>query len=524
VPQSRSDINIDLVRREVAKAVSGDDTIYDFNDKKQTYLTLRRRGPSVRWLVRAYGKSRTIGSAISVRGGRDFLNIPSARKRASEVYAALGTGELEPPPRPTLAPKANVWSWSDLDAAYQTMVAAPRWVNRRLKASSKGTVDDVRLAFAKQPLHALHSKALTELDRPTLSSARDQIKGHRQREKCIAYFKAAMSWAADKHPDNSGLANVLPWWEKLTAGDPGPEEMAAIEGRRIALLQAKADFTIDHLAEVLLRHEEYCAGRTAEEKISPGIRWGLWWVAHTANRRFSTVKFERANFIMSDPFGPKGWGRATWPAEMMKARLGFWLPLPPDTVHIASSSIKDWRQLVNDEHSAGHKDSRWVFASTRRIGRDESNEDVSVYPNSLNRHLQRMKEAGDLKDIPAFWLHLIRSVAGNFLDNVKGLSSVASSLMLAHTIPKDLKDEAAQTTREFYLTSQRMTLKAEAMTAWTEALMTSYSKRGGKYPIPSETGRLRRKFRSDTDARSSATSGSPSCDLDLPKPTCVQDE
>jgi hypothetical protein len=188
---------------------------------------------------------------------------------------------------------------------------------------------------------------------------------------------------------------------------------------------------------------------------------------------------------------------------MMKARLGFWLPLPPETVHIASSSIKDWRQLVNDEHSVGHKDPRWVFASTRRIGRDESNEDVSVYPNSLNRHLQRMKKAGDLNDIPAFWLHLIRSVAGIFLDNVNGLSSIASSLMLAHTIPKD---EAAQTTREFYLTSQRMTLKAAAMSAWTEGLMTSYSKRGGKHPLPSEAGRPRRKFRSDADARSSATS------------------
>jgi hypothetical protein len=76
-----------------------------------------------------------------------------------------------------------------------------------------------------------------------------------------------------------------------------------------ALLQAKADFTIDHLAEVLLRHEEYCSGRTAEEKISPGIRWGLWWVAHTANRRFSTVKFERANFMRLDPFGSNGWGQ-----------------------------------------------------------------------------------------------------------------------------------------------------------------------------------------------------------------------
>jgi hypothetical protein len=36
---------------------------------------------------------------------------------------------------------------------------------------------------------------------------------------------------------------------------------------------------------------------------------------------------------------------------------------------------------------------------------------------------------------------------GKLLDNVKGLPAVASSLMLAHIIPKDSKDEAAPTTR-----------------------------------------------------------------------------
>jgi hypothetical protein len=69
---------------------------------------------------------------------------------------------------------------------------------------------------------------------------------------------------------------------KLSAGDPAAKEMQVIEARRAALLAAKAAFSIDHLAEVLLRHEAYCAGRTGGEKISPGIRWGLWWVSHTA--------------------------------------------------------------------------------------------------------------------------------------------------------------------------------------------------------------------------------------------------
>jgi hypothetical protein len=34
----------------------------------------------------------------------------------------------------------------------------------------------------------------------------------------------------------------------------------------------------------------------------------------------------------------------------------------------------------------------------------------------------------------------------------------------------------APTTREFYLPSQRMDLKPDAMTSWTEALMNSYAK------------------------------------------------
>ena len=486
----RVDINKDVVAEASAAAAARKPGTNDWADKKQHYLVLRQRGGSVKWTVRGFKKQRVIGDPRDGIGRRDYLPTSAARTKAVQVYAELSGAEPAPrKPAPVL--KAKVWTWADLDREYQASRAQPQWVNRRLKAPSQGTCDDIRLAFAKEPYQALHPIALPDLDRRTLDGARDQIKGFRQREKNVAYFKAAMSWAQSEKPHDSGLADVLPWWAKLTAGKPDPEEMVAIEARRAALAQAKADFTVDHLAEVLLRHESYCAGRTAEDKITPGIRWGLWWVSHTANRRFSTVKLERANFLDADEFGPQGWGRAMWPPALMKAKVGFWLPLPPVTAHIAQSSMSDWRQLVNDEQGAGHKDSKWVFASTRRI-RDDDDKDRSVYPNSLNRHLQRMRAAGDLKDLPQFWLHLIRSVAANFLDNVKGLPAVASSLMLAHTLPKDSKDEAAPTTREFYLTSQRMDLKADAMTAWTEALMNSYTKRGGKYPMPSETGRARK--------------------------------
>jgi hypothetical protein len=443
-------------------------------------------------MVRGFKQSRSIGDPRDGLGRRDYLPIQAARTKAIQVYAEL-SGSEPAPRKPPPPPKPKTWTWADLDRAYQAMMAQPKYVNRKMVASSAGTCDDIRLSFAKASLQALHPKLLTELDRKTMREAIAQIAHQRPKEKCVAYFKAAMTWAESEHPDESGLDDgKVPWWEKLAAPKPKGKEAEAIVARAIALDAAKKAFTVDHLAEVLLRHESYCAGRTANEKISPGIRWGLWWVSHTANRRFSTVKLERKTFKPIDGFAPQGWGRAEWPGAMMKGRVDFWLPLPPATAHIATSSVADWRQLVNDEHGASHPDSKWVFASTVRV-RDDDDEDRSVYPNSLNRHLQRMRKAGGLKDIPDFWLHLIRTVAGNHLAGVKGLPGVATSLMLAHKIPAATNpNEASDVTKEFYLTNQRMDLKADAMLAWTEALMNSYIKRGGKYPMPAETGRPRK--------------------------------
>jgi hypothetical protein len=49
----------------------------------------------------------------------------------------------------------------------------------------------------------------------------------------------------------------------------------------------------------------------------------------------------------------------------MKGQSDFWLPLPPFLLHVANSSIFDWRILVNEAHGIGHKDSKWTFGSTR---------------------------------------------------------------------------------------------------------------------------------------------------------------
>lgn len=85
------------------------------------------------------------------------------------------------------------WTWGDLDREHQTVIAAPWWINRRRKPPAQGTMDDVRLAFAKAPLVALHPTALPDLDKRTMSAAIEKITGRRQREKCVAYVRAALT-------------------------------------------------------------------------------------------------------------------------------------------------------------------------------------------------------------------------------------------------------------------------------------------------------------------------------------------
>jgi hypothetical protein len=286
----------------------------------------------------------------------------------------------------------------------------------------------------------------------------------------------------------------MPWWTALRPPDPTGSEITEMQARRRTLTAAKVAFGVDHLGALLVEHEAFCAGRRAEEKISPGVRWGLWWVSFTGNRRFSTVALERERLLQTDEFGRDGWGRATWPAEMMKGKSEFWLPLPPAVLAIANGAIADWTQLVRNE--SGHLKTRWVFASTRRWGRDPENEDVATYPNSLNAHLRALR--GDkkgfnegvnrLKELPWFSLHLVRSVAGNFLDNAPGVPKTGISAMLAHA-DEETDDRLAPTTRAFYVQNQRMPEKSDAIAAWSDALIRAIEKAGGKLPEPREKAR-----------------------------------
>lgn len=81
--------------------------------------------------------------------------------------------------------------------------------------------------------------------------------------------------------------------------------------------------------------------------------------------------------------------------------------------------------------------------------------------------------------------HLVRSPVGDYID--EHVTGVASSLVLAHKVKGD-GEEAAATTRNYYLTGQRMREKTAGMRAWSEALIDSYLRAGGTMPAPMRRG------------------------------------
>jgi hypothetical protein len=497
--QTRTTIGPETIKAAAASAAEAVSTaeINDWNDTSQTFLTLRQRGKKVSWLVRAFGKSARLGSAIGQHRDPEYLGLREAREAARLKYHEIAAAHGADP-----APPA-AWTWADLDREFQASLKEPRLAaNKKIKPPSPGTQDDVKRMFAKAPVVGMGPILLTALTAEHVETAVDAVHaahGHRTAAKTMAYVKSALTWALSKRGGKSGLRGVMPWWSAMRPPDPTGEQLVAMTARKKALTAAKVGFSVDHLGELLTRHEAFCAGRLREERVGPGVRYGLWFLCFTGGRRGSTTGFEREGLLQSDPFGREGWGRAAWTEESMKGKSEFWLPLPPPVLSIANNCIADWKRLVENHHGVDYEKpttSRWVFASTQRQSDDEAR-DLATYPNSLNAHLRALRGTkkgrnfGEdvLAGLPWFTLHLVRSIAGNFLDGAAGVPKAAISAMLAHA-DGDEDDKLAPTTKAFYVQSQRMELKAIAMDAWSEALIRAVEKAGGTLPEPNAKLRL----------------------------------
>lgn len=481
----RLDIDAAVVEAAIAQAKAGVQGIFDYVDVHRSYLVLRVRGNAVSWLVKTRDMTRKIGAppAMLVRKAKETAQETLIKLRRSPAIVAEDDG---------IPSAATGWTWDTLRKEYKKHVSNPRMKRGRPRHASNATVKDVELSLGRTAFEPWITRPINALTPGELVAAILKIQethSHRQCEKSLSYTKAALTWALSNKPVECGLDQNSPWWMTVQAPARPTEEIARVLERQKAEPK-KEQLTVEYIGVVLARHENFCSGKFSNEMISPGVRWGLWWAALTVNRRGAATMLSRSDISWEDPRGLPGWGLVSWPAELMKARIDFWLPIPPLGKHILKCVMRDWRKLVNKSHGARNQ-TQWAFASTRRIGRTDETIDVVLAPDALSNHLRNLRgkrghgHRNLLKDLPYFSLHDLRDACASYLLDRDDLPPGAASAMLAHTIKGDVDprhEKMSPTTRQFYDFAQRIPLKTKAMEAWSKALLDAYDKAGGIYP------------------------------------------
>lgn len=100
--------------------------------------------------------------------------------------------------------------------------------------------------FAKPAIVKLSKIKLRKLEYAHVANAIDQVhKKHKHRVacKCLAYVKAALTWALAKRGLKSGLHGTMPWWTTLMPhrqGDRRAERPKEEVGERKDRIQGNA--------------------------------------------------------------------------------------------------------------------------------------------------------------------------------------------------------------------------------------------------------------------------------------------
>jgi hypothetical protein len=492
----RLDLAPEVVKKALGLALEGQKEILDFCDRLQPYLVLRVRGNSASWLVKTRDRTLKIGDAMPATtaaklpqrrkrgsaGGERILGLREAREAAKREWAKMGN--------PTDAQEAPAgWTWGRLAAEYKTHIAGMREDSSgRPIYPSTETQSDVRQIFGRKEVEKHETRLLASLDENWFEEVQEALHdeyGYDAYRKFRAYAQAALNWAAAFKRKESGLAGRK-WWLLAERRRRSKDEITEKVVRDKARAKKKEDFKVKHLGMLLAEHERFCASRSGNERISPGVRWGLWWDALTGHRRGSGTWIAQEDLEYSDPRGEPGWGLGTWQADVMKTQSPFTLPIPPLGLHIARCCLRDWKRAA--ERTKKDRQSKWVFAS--RVMQSGAG-DIAVSGSAMANHIRNMRGLREgnhrdvLRSVPHFSMHLIRSTMGDWILEETPLPPGTASLMIGHEIAGDRRNEldrVGQTGKRWYFQAQRIPEKTAAMALWSEALLEAFRAAGGIYP------------------------------------------
>jgi hypothetical protein len=168
---------------------------------------------------------------------------------------------------------------------------------------------DVERAFAHSAIGRWEGLALTGLNEDDFDDVLAEVhksKNWDAHRKVRAYVQAALTYGLKHRRRESGLSRE--WWKLVHLRARNEDEVTEKNARHARLRRTKSEFEIKHLGHVLAEHERFCLARSGNQRVSPGVHWGLWWDALTAHRRGSRTWVALEDIKWTDPRGRPGWG------------------------------------------------------------------------------------------------------------------------------------------------------------------------------------------------------------------------
>jgi len=482
-------------------------------------LQLRVQGGSANWYVRFNGRTKSIGKVTTEP--TITKAITAAVERGRHVRALLERGDdptrylqslkVEGDHGAALADSASqkaraggAWTFADLRAAYrEEYVTQPKEKKSGVKPPSASSVTDFdRYASTQHHRDLIDDILVRDMTPEIVEEVRDRARlsnGPNAGRKAVQYISAALTWGQKTHMGKTGLGTGFQWWRAVS-----PRHVPGTRKRYL---------TLEQIAHVLYVAEKYrqMPNRGQDKPVTDAALAALWWIVLTAQRTSASMTLLSSR-VVPDIERP-GWFVAAFPAENMKSKRYHALPLPPRV------------GLLFDRARIGVKrETVWAFpsAKVRRPGSDEL-VDMHVHDSVVGQLIRRLRGKDDvarkraaqdakriergkkplgtitdlLEGIPEFSPHDLRRSLATILSTMK-VRGDAASAVLDHSskTPHEEEFQEADITRLAYNHSQRLPLKAEAMTIWTDAVFKAVEAEWSKHrPAASQPSSVRTPVR-----------------------------
>ncbi|WP_331327460.1 hypothetical protein [Methylobacterium fujisawaense] len=504
----------DAVKQAAAGKFRG--LVVEWHSNVESALVLRMRGKRVGWYLRY--KTRTVKLDVPIQTDVGVMHIGAqvarlmigeggdprlAARRFEEhvrentdhpdhdLLVAMGAVEALPS---SGGPKTLAWTWGE---------AVEAFLKYKLKKLKEPWLSQYRNTMRLPAFSAIEHMRLDEIDIGILDGVRDEIAddcGISTVYRAVQQGKAMLDWVWKYKAGASGLTCQYDWWRRWSV------EYSSGKRRRRP--------TIAQIARTLVLAERYGFPGADAGDNGPGTLGALWAVALTAQRAGQAVEMRTARLLTIDPdeledqlggrpeLGyrfeddfPTNWRVYTWHSDEMKAKSGeglpHSLPLPPEAVEVLLRFRETGKRpgkpyMFPSAKGPGHVTKSGLNILLYRLeGRRQQPKRPSKAVSPRPRKTQAQPPVNYLERhaIPYWSPHDVRRTLTTFLRS-RRLGGAASAI-LGHRTGRDSEEAERErmlaVTEVHYDQSQNLTLKAEGMRLWVDAVLEAYKKEREKF-------------------------------------------